>query len=411
MTRAAVESLSPPVTSPTLSRRAAGLRAPRGFGDASLVAPAPDAIRLTAGVPAAELLPVAELQAALDELWRAGAAPRALAYSASPGIEPLRGWIARREGVDPGRVVITNGGMHGLGLAVEAFVEPGGTVVVDDPVFPLFLRVLDLVDAAVRPVPVGDEGLDVGRLEDLLRSGVRVDAVYTVPDFHNPSQGVLTGERRRALVSLAERHGFVVIVDNPYRELSFTGARPQVAVFHDSPNVVHVNTFTKTLGPGLRLGWLVLPEAFVEPVVQLRNRQDSHTSTLTQTVVHQMLASSPGWFDALRDRAAAGYRSRAEHLVAELRRQLPGAFELAAPAGGFFVWPRLVDDRVDAAALHEAARRHGVDYQRGDYFEAPGGGDHSRRLRLGFSAHPPERLTTAVGRLALAYDDVLRTRA
>src|SRR5690606_35715850 len=217
-----------------LSALAAALTAPRGFGDQSLLSPRPDAIRLLGGIPDPGALPVTELREVLGEVWDAGGGAASLQYSATPGLTGLRAWIAAREGVDERRVVITSGGLHGLSLTVQALVERGATVAVDNPAFPIFLRVLELVDARTLPVPVEADGIDVEHLARRLAAGERIAAVYTVPDFHNPSQGTLSAAKRAALVDLAERYGFVVIADDPYRELRFAGTDQGRQVFFDS---------------------------------------------------------------------------------------------------------------------------------------------------------------------------------
>jgi len=398
-----------PRTEPTgLTRLALGLSEPRGFGDQSLIAPDPRAVRLLGGIPAPEALPVADIARVSGDLWTdPDAAAAALQYSGSVGFEGLRAWIAAREGVDPARVVITNGGMHGLSLVVQTMVERDALVALDDPVFPLFLRLLELSTRRTLPVRVLDDGLDVEALGDELAAGRRVAAVYTVPDFHNPTQVSLSAAKRRALVELAEHHGFVVIADDPYRELRFAGDALGADAFHASDRVVHVNTFTKTLGPGWRLGWLVLPRWLVEPVVRLRNRQDSHSSTVVQTLVERLVTTDGSWFDRVVARATALYRERAGVLVQELSRQLPGAFTVSAPEGGLFLWPRLVDDAVDPAQLYARAVQEGVVYQQGAFFAAAEGTaaarEASRHLRFAYGDRSPEELGEAVRRLAVAH--------
>jgi 2-aminoadipate transaminase len=389
-----------PVVPSALAR---GLTVPKGFGDQSLLSPRPDAIRLLGGIPDPSALPLDALREVLGEVWDTGGAAASLQYSGSHGFEGLRAWIAGREGVDPRRILITNGGMHGLSLTVQALVERGGVVAVDNPVYPLFLRTLELVGARTLPVPVEADGLDVEHLARRLADGERIAAVYTVPDFHNPSQGTLSAAKRVALVELAARYGFVVIADDPYRELRFAGEDQGRRVFFDSEHVVHVNTFTKTLGPGLRLGWLVLPDHLVDPVLRLRNRQDSHSSTFVQTLVQHLLVSRPGWFDATLAQARELYRHRAEVLVTELETRLPGRFEITAPEGGFFLWPRLADDALDAGELHARAAAEGIDYQQGEFFASGPGTDSARRLRLAYGDRTDEELSTAVERLARAF--------
>ncbi|GIF23823.1 2-aminoadipate transaminase [Actinoplanes tereljensis] len=380
-----------------LTSLARGLSAPAGFVEASQVTPPPGTIRLLSGLPAPEALPVAAIGRASAALWQdPDAAVAALQYSSPHGFTALRDWIAEREGVDPHRIVITNGGMHGLTLAVLTVVERGATVAVDDPAFPGFPWALEVSTSAVLPVPVAADGFDVDHLAGRIAAGARIAAAYTVPDFHNPAQATLSAPKRQALVELAERHGFYVLADNPYRELRFAGQDQGVAVLNASDRVIHVNTFTKTLGPGLRVGWLVLPEHLVDPVIGLRNRLDVHTSSVTQAIVERVVTDD---YDKMVGHAVALYRERAEVLVSALHEHLPGRFEIQAPEGGLFLWPRLTDDGIDPAALFQRAVAAGVIYQPGEYF----GPSWARHLRFAYGDRTVQELTEAVRRLAVAF--------
>lgn len=377
------------------------LTAPKGFGDQTLRDRRPDAIELLGGIPDPSVLPSRDIAEATARVLAQPGAP-ALQYSRTEGIPALREWIAAREGVPVERVVITNGGFHGLALAVQTVLERGDLVAVDNPIFPLFLRGLELSDARILPIGVGRTGIDVDDLADRLRAGERPAALYTVPDFHNPSQSTLPTDQRRELVRLAEQYGFVVFADNPYRELRFRGEQESVEPFHGSDLVWHVNTFTKTLGPGLRLGWVVLPAHAVPDVVALRSRQDGHSSTFVQAVIAELLTSDPLLFDATLERARALYRERADALADGLEAEAPGAFEIDRPDGGLFLWPRLRDDGVDAARLAADASAEGVEYQQGAFFASGRGTDAERRLRLAYGDTSAEQLREAAHRLGRA---------
>lgn len=377
------------------------LTAPKGFGDQTLRDRRPDAIELLGGIPDPSVLPSREIAEATARVLAQPGAP-ALQYSRTEGIPALREWIAAREGVPVERVVITNGGFHGLALAVQTVLERGDLVAVDNPIFPLFLRGLELSDARILPIGVGRTGIDVDDLADRLRAGERPAALYTVPDFHNPSQSTLPTDQRRELVRLAEQYGFVVFADNPYRELRLRGEQESVEPFHDSDLVWHVNTFTKTLGPGLRLGWVVLPAHAVPDVVALRSRQDGHSSTFVQAVIAELLTSDPLLFDATLERARALYRERADALADGLEAEAPGAFEIDRPDGGLFLWPRLRDDAVDAARLAADASAEGVEYQQGAFFASGPGTDAERRLRLAYGDTSAEQLREAAHRIGQA---------
>lgn len=390
--------LSPPRSRPAL---VAAFTAPKGFGDQTLRDRRPDAIELLGGIPDPSVLPTAELAEATARVLAQPGAP-SLQYSRTEGIPALREWIASHEGVAVDRVLVTNGGFHGLSIAVQTVLERGDLVAVDNPVFPLFLRGLQLADARVLPIPVGADGLDVDALAAQLHAGARPAAVYTVPEFHNPSQSSLPTARRRDLVELAERYGFVVFADDPYRELRFHGEAESLAPFHDSDHVIHVNTFTKTLGPGLRLGWVVLPDRLIPDAVALRSRQDGHSSTFVQAVVAELLTSDAGLFPRVLGEARALYRSRAHALADALSTAAPGVFDVTVPDGGLFLWPRLTDDALDADRLAADATVEGVEYQRGSFFPSGPGTDADRHLRLAYGDTSEESLREAAARLARA---------
>ena len=382
-----------------LADRVRGLRSPSAFGSV-LGEVRSDAIALTGGSPALEALPREALVAATAKvLSDAPRAARALDYSAHQGHAGLREWIARREGVDASRIVVSNGALHALSLVFLATVDPGDTVVVEDPVYPLVAKVLQLAEARTEAVPVDENGLDVDELERRLDAGLRPRALYVVPDFHNPTGRVLSAERRVRLVELAERFGFVVVSDNPYVELRGTGER-LADLDLASDRVVRVNTFSKTLGPGLRLGWAALPEAIVPGFLDLRSRLDQHASSLTQEVVAEFVAT--GAFQPLVDAASVLYRRRGVAFVDALRSHLGDAVAVPLPDGGVFTWPRLTDDRVSVADLARAAAAEGVLIIPGEQFGSHDT-DAARYFRASFGQHDEATLVEAAQRLASAY--------
>jgi 2-aminoadipate transaminase len=389
---------NPATTSSTLL---AGLPARQGFGDATLIRLSENSIDLGGGNPATELLPIDVYRDAVHEVTTSAAFPSLLRYSPAPGLPSLRAAIAEREGVSPERVLVTNGGAHGLALAVLATLDPGDTIVVDDPVYPLFLRVLDLVgDVDVVPIGVATDGIDVDALETRLHAGLRPKALFTVPTFQNPSGFTLSDEKAARLVELAERFGFTIIADDPYRDIAFPGTPvPERGRLLGTDRVIGVNTFSKTLGPGLRLGWIVVPEALAERFTRLRNRLDGQSSGILQAIVERMLRDDR--FDVAIAAAGEGYQHKARVLTSALREQFAGAVDVDDPTGGFFVWARLHGD-LDFARLFEDAQDIGVTYQRGEWFSASGDGFRGY-VRLSYSEPDEAALREGVARLARAW--------
>jgi 2-aminoadipate transaminase len=395
--------LSPP---PALATRVAGLAAPSAFG-AVLGAPTVGAISFAGGSPAVEALPWAELAEATATVLHSPARGAVLDYSGHQGSPALRGWIADREGVDPDRVVITNGALHGLHLSFLATIDPGDVVVVENPVYPLAVKTLQLTGAEVRAIPLDADGLRTDLLEEQLRAGLRPRALYTVPDFHNPTGRTLSPERRAHLVALAEQYGFVVVSDNPYVELRGHGTRPadlDVA----SDRVIRVNSFSKTFGPGLRLGWAVVPDWARRGILDLRSRSDQHASTLTQAVIAELVARA-GFFEDLVGSAARLYRERALVLADALNSELGDAVDATLPDGGVFAWPRFVDGSVSVDELAAAAGRAGVIVLPGSQFAV--GADREeigRHARTSFGQASPEAIREGARRLGAAYREVAR---
>ena len=381
-----------------------GLPERQGFGDATLIRLAEGSIDLGGGNPATALLPTALYRDAVSEVTAEETFPTLLRYSASAGLPTFRAAIAAREQADAERIIVTNGGAHGLALAVLGLLDPGDTIVVDDPVYPLFLRVLELVGVDVVAIPVAADGIDVDALTARLRDGLRPKALFTVPTFQNPSGVTLSAEKSAALIELAEHYGFTIIADDPYREIAFpTTVVPDRPRMRDTDRVVAVNSFSKTLGPGLRLGWLTVPDALSAGFTKLRNRLDGQTSGVLQAIVERMLADER--YPSAIAAAGAGYERKAGVLTARLRERFGDRVELAVPTGGFFVWARLVGD-FDSARLFDTAQDVGVTYQRGEWFAA--GTDAFRGfVRLSFSEPSEDDLREGVDRLARAWQEML----
>lgn len=392
------EHFSPAPSGSLLSQAtvARGSRLTAGF---PIHPPTPGSVPLTGGVPAPEALPIEALADAFrDALADPAASRTALQYSVPLGIPELREWIGNRESADSARVAVTNGALHALSLVFGALLDPGDLVIVENPSFPIALRVLQYHNAHLRSVAVDEHGLDVDALETLLRRGARPKIVYTIPDFHNPTGVTLSAARRIRLVELAQQFGFVIVADSPYQELRFAGeAFPGLDV--ESDLVIRANTFSKTLGPGLRLGWAVLPTWLVPAISRIRQNHDQHASLLTQRAVANLVAV-PGQFDSIASKAAGLYRKRSTVLRNALEEASGGLLQVPAVDGGLFLWGKVQDPTIDVAAAHERARALGTDYLPGGHFDSSAAGLFTDHIRFGFSAAPFDQLAVAAQRVA-----------
>ena len=344
----------------------------------------PDVISMAGGLPEPATFPVAELQ----EAMAAELGPEALQYSATAGFGPLREWI---NPADPERVVVTAGSQQALDLVARAVLEPGDVVALADPAYVGALQCFRLAGATLAPIPSDADGMVVEALAD-----VRPALVYVVANFNNPTGATLSLERRRALVDLAERHGFWIVEDDPYGALRWSRhALPSMATL--SERVIALSTFSKTLSPGLRVGWAVAPPALRADLVVVKQALDLHTSTLAQRAAWRVV-TTPGFMGPHLERLRALYAERAGALDSALRAHLGDALQWNRPDGGMFVW---AESDFDTTPLLARAVEHGVAFVPGSAF-AVRRGDHAHALRLSFATVPPEELEEGVLRLRKA---------
>ncbi|WP_137876091.1 PLP-dependent aminotransferase family protein [Rhodococcus sp. Q] len=369
--------------------------------DLLAVASQPDVIGLAGGLPDPNLVPVERIRNAVDA---ALGVPAALQYTETTGVARLREVVAARESarcrrpVDASQVVVTHGSQQALSLLAQALVDPGATVVIEEPAYTGVLQVLRSSEARIVTVPLDTDGMRVDVLADLLASGERPVLVHTVSTFHNPRGVTLSADRRRALAELAERYGFLVVEDDPYGELYHTTAPPE-SVAVQSNRVIRLSSASKTLAPALRVGWLVADPKVCTAVELLKQGADLCGSQLTHLVAADLLADE-SWFAAHLAGLRAEYGSRAGALREAVDRELAGAAVLGRIDGGMFGWLEFVDD-TDTDALLSAALAEGVAFVPGSAFAVDGGQRHSARLC--FTTNTPDRLRDAVARLAAAH--------
>jgi len=371
----------------------------------------PEVISFAGGLPAPELFPIERFQQACQRvLVEKGAC--ALQYGTTEGYAPLREMIAQnmaRYGVVAAadNVLITSGSQQALDLIGKLLVNPGDRLLVEAPTYLGALQAFDVYGAEYVSVPIDDDGLQTERLEEALRSGPKF--MYILPNFQNPGGVTLSEGRRHELVRLADRHGIPIIEDDPYGQLRYEGEHLPPLIVADRENlrrddgyrlgnVIYLSTFSKTLAPGLRLGWIVAPPEVITKLVQLKQGADLHTSTFVQVVAHEV--ARDGFLDEHVKKIRQVYRERRDAMLAALQEFFPPEVTWTHPAGGLFLWVTLPAD-IECKALFEAALQQNVAFVPGDSFYATG--DEGRRhMRLNFSNAPPERIREGIRRLSIA---------
>ena len=351
-----------------------------------------DTISLARGVPDPALLPLDEIRACAGAVLER-TATTVLAYGGPGGHPGLRVGIAERHEIDRACVLVTNGSLQGLALLAAHLLADGRRrVLVESPTYDRTLKQLAHLGAEVVRVPVDEEGLDVAALEAQLERGERPAFLYTIPTFQNPTGTTLSLPRRLRLAQLARAHDLLVVEDDPYALLRLEG-EPLPSLFEllEGDGVVYASSFSKTVAPGLRVGYLLLPEHLSGPVEALAASTYVAPVVLTQAIVAEFLAR--GYLEPSLQRIRDGLRSRRDALVAALGEHLPVA-RWTRPAGGYFLWLEL-PRAIDACAVLARAAARGVTFVPGTEF---GGGPSS--ARLAFSAVTSADIHDGIARLA-----------
>jgi DNA-binding transcriptional MocR family regulator len=348
-----------------------------------------ETISFARGIPAPECLPVEELadcaQAAIE---RDGAT--VLSYGSSAGYGPLRDWIAERHGVEPARVLVTNGSLQGMVFLAERFA--GERVLVEAPTYDRPLKILAAHGVETTPIAMDDEGLDLDALAHGLESDGKPAFLYTIPTFQNPSGRTLSAERRHRLAEIAREHELLVLEDDPYGLVRFDGeAPPSLFELEGGTHVAYSSSFSKTIAPGLRVGYFVLPLALERELEALATSTYITPVLLGQATVFEFLRR--GNFEPNLERVSALLRARRDAMFEALEHELPDA-RWSRPQGGYFIWLEL-SEGADAGALLERATAAGVTYVPGaDFGGAP------NTARLAFSFVSPDEIREGVRRLA-----------
>ncbi|HLY93371.1 MAG TPA: PLP-dependent aminotransferase family protein [Gaiellaceae bacterium] len=350
-------------------------------------------ISFARGIPAPECLPIEEL-ADCAKTAIEGDGKAVLSYGPGGGYGPLREWIAARHRVEPGRVVITSGSLQGFVFLAEQLVRPGTRVFVEAPTYDRPLKILARLGAEVIGLPTDDDGLQPDALEQALGQGEKPAFLYTIATFQNPSGRTLTTERRKRVAEIARAHDLLVLEDDPYGLVRFEGeALPTIFELEGGVNVTYASSFSKTIAPGVRVGYFVLPADLAAQIEALAVSTYISPPFMAQATVHEFLRR--GNFKPNIERVSGLLRTRRDAMLAALEEHVPEGAVWSRPQGGYFIWLDLPSAAPELARAQEA----GVTFVTGaDFFAGGRGGQQS--LRLAFSFVSPEEIAEGVSRLA-----------
>jgi 2-aminoadipate transaminase len=355
-------------------------------------------ISFARGAPSADILPADAVreaaQRALADDWQ-----RALQYGTGRGHPGLCEWIAEAHGIDPDQVMVTNGSMEAAALLFSHLLREGDRVVVEQPSYDRTLLLLGRAGVSFVPVALEADGIDVAALELALAEGP-VRLVHVIPNFHNPAGCTLSEAKRERLVELAAEHGFQLFEDDPYRQIAFEGETlPTMLALDRAERLIHASSFSKTVSPGVRVGYLAGPADEIAALAKRANETYISPNMLAESIVWDLCRSG-----ALEENISFVRRAleeRRDALVEALRERIPEA-DFVLPGGGYFLWATLSDD-VNCEEVLSAALEERVAFIAGCDFMLEGG---RSSLRFSFASVPRDRMDEGIGRLGRALERV-----
>lgn len=351
-------------------------------------------IPFAAGNPAPESFPVDIIRAFSSEILEQDPVT-ALQYGISEGYAPLRALLRERMEKNDGcgrafdDLIIVSGAQQGAELAAKALCDEGDTVLCEDPSFIGVLNAFRSLRIRLKGIPLDDDGIDIGRLEQALRTEKRVRMLYIIPNFQNPTGITTSVEKRRAVYALARKYNLMIVEDNPYGELRFAGENlPQIKSFDEDGRVIYLGTFSKILSAGMRVGYVLGPSAVLQKMVVAKQGEDVHTAMLPQMIAERFLR----WdgLDAHLDGIRALYREKCGLMLDGIRRYFDPRIACTRPEGGLFLWCTLPSGN-DMPGYCKTAIGKGVAVVPGTAFLADSKGQ-SRSFRLNFSTPSKEQI-------------------
>jgi 2-aminoadipate transaminase len=362
-------------------------------------------ISLSRGAPSLDIIAVDDLKLAAQRAFERDPAS-SFAYGTSAGYPRLLEWLSKKHTVEPDRLLATNGSMQADAFLFEELVEPGDLVVVEAPTYDRTLTALRKLDARILAIPLQADGIDVGALSRALEAGARPKLAHIIPNFQNPAGCTLALDKRHKLLDLGREYGFLIFEDDPYVELRFEGEQHPTMLELDEggESVVYASSFSKTICPGIRVGYLVGPPGLIASLRRRATETYISPNMVAQSIVADFCHS--GAIERSVATVKEALRERRDATCEALGRHLPDA-RFVIPEGGYFLWVDLPEGS-DVSALERAAAARGVLFVKGTDFLLKGG-DSS--LRIAYSAVPPDQIEEGIARVGEAYRELSPTAA
>ena len=379
----------------------------------------PGIISFAGGLPAPDVFPLKEFQAACNYVLETQGA-QALQYSTTEGYRPLREMISRHASrymmvdISPDNILITSGSQQALDFAGRLFINRGDYIVVESPTYLGALQAWNAYGAQYIPVRTDENGMIVDELEAALRIGPKF--IYVLPNFQNPSGVTLSLERRIKLIEIADKYGVPIIEDDPYGQLRFEGDHIPSLVSLDnkfrgknggcySGNVIYLSTFSKLLSPGLRLAWVIAPEQVIRKLVMTKQAADLHTASFNQYVAYEV--GKGGFLDEHVKVIRSVYKERRNVMLEMMDEMFPSEVHWTRPQGGMFLWG-ILPESMDAADVLKVALERKVAFVPGEAFHATGGGQNT--MRLNFSYPAPDTIREGITRLGTTLKELIHEK-
>ncbi len=372
----------------------------------------PGIISLGGGMPDPALFPVKLFKECMD-IALEDRPHISLQYGETAGFRPLREELVKMSekeginGLDPENILVTSGSQQGIDFMSKMLIDKGDTVITEAPTYLSAVQSFDAFMAKFETVPMDDHGADIDYLEKILISlkqkGIRPKFFYTVPTFQNPSGVTMSLERRKKLIQLSNEHNLLIIEDNPYGDLRFSGENiPSLKAMDTEGKVIYLRTFSKILAPGIRLGWVVAAHPLIAKLNLMKQATDLCSPAITQVATAEYLKKDYLWPHL--ETIKKSYAHKAEVMIEAIGKHFPKEIKINRPEGGMFIWA-ICPEKVDASKLFYEAVEKGVAYILGSAFFPDGSGHHT--MRLNYTMQTPENIEEGIRRLGLLLKEKL----